>query len=152
MDFGELVSKSIILRFGIVLGYNGGALKRLIKLYRRGLGSILGNPKNIYPYISIHDLVRAVLFLILKVDNVGVYNFVEPVKITTKEFSNALAEALHNRVFFNLPGWLVTFFLGKRATVLFTGQHVFPAKLLNLGFEFHDDNILEFLRKEVKKK
>ena len=152
MDFGELVSKSIILRFGIVLGYNGGALKKLIKLYRRGLGGILGFPEYIYPYISINDLVRAILFLIQKVESIGVYNFVEPVKISNKEFSNALAEALHKRVFFNFPGGLVTLFLGKRAAVLFAGQHVFPAKLLNLGFEFQDHNISEYLNKEVNKK
>jgi uncharacterized protein (TIGR01777 family) len=149
MSLGDMVAKSIVLRFGIVLGKDGGALKKLIIVYKLGLGGALGDKQAAYPYISINDVVRGILFLIENKESNGIYNFVAPVKINNAEFSLALARALHTVALFSFPAWALRLFMGRRADVILAGQYVFPRKLTNLGFEFQDTDIAEFLKKEI---
>jgi uncharacterized protein len=150
-SLGELVSKSVIIRLGIVLGSNGGALKHLVPIYKLGLGGVIGNKDSTYPYISLNDVIRAISFLIQHKDCQGVYNFVEPVRVSNKQIVKAIAGALNKSARFNIPAWSLKLAMGARAEVLMAGQYVFPKKLLNLGFEFQDSDIAIFLNKELNK-
>ncbi len=150
-EVGKCFSKVIVLRFGIVLGKSGGALKEMINIYKWGIGIIPGSRSLIYPYISVNDLLRAILFLIENRGEAGVYNLVEPVKTTILDFSIGLKLAMKTQVAIRIPSWIFKIFLGERADVLLAGQYVYPKKLASLGFQFQDSDIAEFLKKELKK-
>jgi uncharacterized protein len=147
----DLVSKIIILRFGIVLGVKGGVLKQMTKIYSKHIATIIGKQDSLYPYISVNDLQRGILFLIKNNESKGVYNFVEPTIITNKQFTVALANVFNTKIWISIPESLIKFFVGERADVLFAGQHVVPKRLLNLGFDFQDYEIDKFLKQEIKK-
>ena len=142
----------LVLRFGIVLKREGAALKEMISIFKRGVGVMMGPGSNVYPYISLNDLIRAVGFLIENKTSFGVYNLVAPVRTTNMEFSRALAKTLKTRIILPVPSWFFTIFLGHRAKVIMAGQHVIPKRLVDLGFHFEDSNIAEFLSKEINSK
>jgi uncharacterized protein (TIGR01777 family) len=148
-DLGALVSKYIIIRLGIVLSHEGGALKQLVKVFKLGFGGVIGRKNSYYPYISLNDVLRGIQFLIQNQDSNGVYNFVEPERITNWQFTQALAESLGMKARINIPALLIKLIIGERAGVILAGQNVFPKKLLNLGFEFEDADIAGFLNKEL---
>jgi uncharacterized protein (TIGR01777 family) len=148
-ELEKCFSKVIVLRFGIVLGKSGGALKSMINIYKWGIGIIPGSPSSVYPFISVNDLLRAISFLIENKVESGVYNLVEPVKTSNQEFSDGLKMAMDTKYAIGVPAGLFKLFLGKRADVLLAGQYVYPKKLVNLGFQFQDSDIAEFLKKEI---
>jgi uncharacterized protein len=150
-NLGDYVSKYLILRFGIVLSPDGGALKQLIKLYKLGLGSVIGRNEDSYPYISLNDALRGIMYLIQTDATGGVYNFVEPVNINNYQFAHALANCLNTKVRFRIPDFLVKLAIGARSEVIMAGQHVYPKKLINLGFKFEDADIVKFLNIKTNK-
>jgi len=129
------VRKSIV-RLGVVLGKEGGTLKKLLPLFRMGLGGRMGSGKQAFSYIHIHDLCKAVLHILLQQNPSEKYNLVAPQIISNKEFTRALAQALHRPAWLFVPAFVLKLMLGKSADVILKGQQVIPSNLLNEGFEF----------------
>jgi uncharacterized protein (TIGR01777 family) len=133
------------LRFGVVLDKRGGALKKLLPAFQLGLGSVLGSGKQVFTWISLHDAVRAIAFIIEKKIK-GPICVVAPHAITQREFAKALAQSLHRPCVFSLPKGLVHFIFGEMGdALLLQGQHVKPVRLQELGFKFHASRIEEAL-------
>ncbi|AUI66161.1 MULTISPECIES: TIGR01777 family oxidoreductase [Glaesserella] len=127
-----------LIRTGIVLDRKGGALKRMLPLYRLGLGGKLGSGKQHWAWISLNDEIRAILFLLNHAECQGAFNLVAPQLITNAEFNQALAKALHRPAFFHVPEFALKLLLGERAQLLLDNQPLVPQQLQKAGFKFED--------------
>ena len=126
---------TLILRTGVVLGKEGGALPKLLPLFRYGLGGWLGSGKQAFPWIHINDITASILYLAEK-GVTGPVNLVAPARTNNKTFSQTLAEVLSRPCIFPVPGFVLKWVLGKRADLVLKGQKVIPAKLVASGYTF----------------
>ncbi len=127
----------VITRFGIVLGPGGGALKRMLPIFRFGLGGRLGKGDQWFSWIHSTDLGRAASFVIDHTDISGPVNFTAPEPVTNKGLTEALGKALRRPAVLPAPAFLVKQVLGEFGTMLLDGQRVEPRKLQASGFEFN---------------
>ncbi|MGL4932977.1 MAG: TIGR01777 family oxidoreductase [Aeromonas sp.] len=125
-----------ILRIGLVLGMDGGALPKMLPPYRLGLGGPMGSGNQIMSWIHVQDLVRALLFLLEHQDCQGIFNGTAPHPVSNREFSKTLASTLHRPHLFFVPSPLLRVAMGEAADLLLTGQHVLPARLQQANFHF----------------
>jgi len=126
----------IPMRFGMVLGKNGGGIARMAPLFRCCLGGRIGNGKQWVSWIHIKDLVNALLFLINKPALSGPVNFTSPNPVKNKNLVESLATALHRPAFLPVPGLMLKLVWGELASVLLNGQRALPRTLLENGFTF----------------
>ncbi|KMK51999.1 epimerase [[Actinobacillus] muris] len=127
-----------LLRTGLVLDQSGGALQKILPLYRLGLGGKLGGGKQHWAWISLNDQVRAILFLLNHADCQGAYNLVAPSLMANAQFNRQLARQLKRPALFNVPAWGLKMLLGERSQLLLDNQPLVPQRLLAAGFEFED--------------
>jgi uncharacterized protein (TIGR01777 family) len=132
----ELNIRTVIYRFGIVLGSNGGALKKMLVPFKLGMGGTIGDGSQGFSWIHIADLTRACIRAIEDQTFKGIYNLTSPNPSTNKEFSMALGRALNRPVLLHVPAFLLRMQLGEGAHVLTGGQKVIPERLLESGFTF----------------
>jgi len=136
-----------ILRIGVVLDSKGGALKKMLPVFKRGLGSALGSGKQYMPWIHHYDLSRLMLQCITQQLKPGIYNAVAPQHLTNKDFSKALATALHKPFIMpTIPAFVLKIIYGEMADVILKGNKVSAEKLLGEGFEFKFGDIHNALK------
>ncbi|MBA3028205.1 MAG: TIGR01777 family protein [Desulfobacteraceae bacterium] len=128
--------RTVLARFGVVLGKNGGALEKLIPLFKWGLGGPLGSGKQWFPWIHVDDLLSAVNFIIQNQEMDGAVNFTTPIPIRQKTMAKALGRALGRPAFVPAPGFMMRLILGEFAESLLQSQKVIPDKLIRNGFKF----------------
>ncbi len=129
--------KTVFMRFGIVMGKDGGFLEKLLRLHRLYLGGVIGNKNAHLSWIAIEDLCKAVVFLIKQNNSQGPYNFVSPNPITQKTLCALLSQVVKKPAFFNIPPFIIKNFLGEMGRELFlTDQKIYPEKLIKEGFYF----------------
>jgi uncharacterized protein (TIGR01777 family) len=128
--------RTIIFRLGVVLSEKGGALARVLPVFRYGLGGKLGNGMQALPFIHIKDLIAAYLFVILNKEADGVYNLVAPEMISNADYTKTLSSFINRPAFFHVPAFILKIIFGEGAKVLLSGQKVVPKRLLNMGFSF----------------
>jgi hypothetical protein len=129
------------VRTGIVLTPAGGALKKLLPLFRLGLGGRFGNGKQWQSWISIDDEVAAITSL-LTLDTVGAVNLTAPNPVTNAEFTRVLGKVLKRPALFPVPAIGPRLVVGRELAdnLLFQGQRVQPAALQGAGYRFvHPD-------------
>lgn len=126
----------IILRFGVVLSREGGALQKLFWPYYFGVGGPILSGNQCFSWIHIKDLVRSIHFLIERPESKGVYNVTSPEPVPQKIFGKALAKALRRPFLIPVWEWQLKILLGKGSQVLTLSASVIPKKLLNEGFVF----------------
>ncbi|MFZ7216041.1 TIGR01777 family oxidoreductase [[Pasteurella] aerogenes] len=125
-----------LLRTGIVLTGQGGALAKMLPLYRLGLGGKLGNGAQYWGWIALQDMVAAILFLLQQPQCRGPFNFVSPFPVRNAEFNRTLGLLLKRPYFATVPAWGLKWVLGERVGLLLESQRLIPEKLLNAGFTF----------------
>lgn len=127
----------VLARFGIVLDPGGGALAKMLPLFRGGMGGPVGGGKQYVSWIALDDAVAAFHFFIKRGDLAGAFNLVAPNPLTQAEFAAELGRALHRPAVVHTPAFAVKLALGEMAgqTVL-AGARVFPRRLMASGFEF----------------
>ncbi len=138
---------TIKLRTGLVLDPTGGALGRMLPLFKFGLGGKLGNGKQWWSWITLHDQIRAMIFL-LNSKITGPVNLTSPNPVTNQEFTAALARALHRPAIFPAPAFALRAALGGFSTEILGSKKVMPKVLTEAGFEFdypHVSNALTAL-------
>ena len=125
------------LRLGIVLARQGGALAKMLPLFRLGLGGRLGSGRQYWSWITLKDVVRVVDLALLDGSLSGAVNTVVPEAATNTCFTAALSRALHRPALLPVPALLVRAALGEmgREALLASGR-VRPARLLEAGFSF----------------
>lgn len=123
------------MRLGMVLGADGGALPKLFRLFKWGLGGVIASGKQVYSFIHIEDVTGAIAH-ILEQKGEGVYNFTAPVPVTNKTFTKTIAKKLHRPALLPIPEFLMQIVMGKSAIMVTKGQTVYPKKLLDEGYKF----------------
>ena len=125
------------LRLGVVLAPVGGALAKMLPLFRLGLGGRLGNGRAWMSWITLPDVVSTVLHLLASPDAAGPYNCVAPAPVTNAEFTHALAAAVHRPAILPAPGFALRVAFGQMADeALLASCRAVPARLLASGFSF----------------
>lgn len=137
------------LRTGIVLAAAGGMLSRLVLPFRLGLGARLGSGGQYLSWISLHDDVRAIRFLLDEPSIDGPVNLTAPQPVTNAEFTSALAKALGRPAILRVPAGVLSLALGEVASELLTGARVVPRRLLQAGFSFEDPDIAAALARAL---
>ncbi len=135
----------IIPRIGVVMGKQGGLLKKLFPLFKLGLGGPLASGKQAMSYIHIRDLTRAFQYFIDNQKTKGVYNLVSPNVCTNNEFSSVLGRVLNRPVLFWIPAFVLRMVFGKTADIMIYGEKVYPERILQSGFGFKYQTINETL-------
>lgn len=124
------------IRLAVVLGEEGGALKKMLPSYRLGLGGPIGSGKQYMSWIHIDDVVSLLLFLLEHDECAGAFNAAAPEPVTNQQFSKTLAKVLNKPHFARVPAWVLRLLLGEMADLLLTGQRVMPVRLQGAGFHF----------------
>ena len=138
------------LRFGIVIGRDGGALGKMVPMFRLGLGGPLGNGRQWMSWISETDVVGAVLFALENRGLRGIVNAVAPKSITNAEFTRELGLAVHRPAVLPAPAFALRLVLGEMADeALLASTRVVPKRLLTAGFEFAYPSIAGALAKAL---
>lgn len=133
------------LRIGLVLSSEGGLLKSFLGPFRSGLGAVMGSGRQMNSWITMHDLVRAVRFVLEK-DFRGPVNLVSPNAVPHKEFAKTLGRVLHRPVLFRIPGWMLRMAMGEAAReMILGGVAVEPAVLKKKHFTFHHPQLEDAL-------
>jgi len=136
------------VRLGVVLARDGGALARLIPIFRLGLGGRLGSGRQYLSWITLGDVVEAILFLLANDSLRGPVNLVAPQPVTNRKFTEALGRALHRPTILPTPAFLLRLALGEMADeMLLASARVLPRKLLQAGCPFRDPDFDGALRR-----
>ena len=129
--------RHVVIRTGIVLGMDGGALLRLVQPFRFFVGGPLGSGKQWFSWIHLSDEVKAIRLLMEKEDLHGVFNLTSPGALRQKDFCRVLGKAMRRPSWLPVPGFLMRLLMGEMAEeLLLSGQRVVPKRLLEAGYEF----------------
>lgn len=126
-----------LVRIGVVLSPDGGALARMLPPFRLGLGGPMGSGKQFFPWIHIHDLAKLFLFVLDNEFISGPVNAAVPDPPRQKEFATTLGNALGKPAFIPLPGFALRMLMGEMADVVLASQRAVPNVLKAAGFRFH---------------
>jgi uncharacterized protein (TIGR01777 family) len=130
-------ARVVPLRFGIVLGKEGGALKQMIPMFKWYLGSPLGNGKQWFSWIHIKDLANIFLYLMEEQDISGPIDCTSPQPVRNIELTKALGGVLGKPTFMPaVPAFAMQMVMGEFGSILVKGQKVLPKRLLEKGFRF----------------
>lgn len=135
-----------VVRTGVVLSTEGGALKRMLNPFpfvwpfHWGLGGPLGDGQQYMPWIHVEDEVRAILFLI-DGEHSGTFNLTAPAPARNKNYTKALGSVLNRPAFFPLPYFVLYILYGEAAGILYASQRVLPESLEEVGFEFEHRDV-----------
>lgn len=122
------------IRTGLVLGKDGGALAKLLPLFRLGLGGVVASGRQWYSWIAIEDVVGIYLHAIDGTE--GVLNATAPNPVRNAEFTLALGAAVHRPALVPVPAFAVQALLGEGALVVTEGQRVVPSRTIASGYVF----------------
>ncbi|TVQ15611.1 MAG: TIGR01777 family protein [Bacteroidetes bacterium] len=125
-----------IIRTGIILGKDGGALPQMALPFKLYVGGKLGNGRQMTSWMHIQDYVKAVEYLIEKLPKINIFNFTAPAPVSNAEFSSVLAQTLNRPNLFMVPGFALRLLFGEGSVALLEGQHVLPKNLQDEGFTF----------------
>jgi uncharacterized protein (TIGR01777 family) len=140
----EFDARVVLCRIGVILGRDGGALSKMLTVFKWGLGSPLGSGKQWFSWISLYDLVTIFLYLIENEEISGPVNCTAPNPVTNREMTRTLGQALHRPAFLPpVPSFLIRGVLGEFSDVFIKGQKVMPRKLIESGFIFRFPEIGE---------
>ena len=132
------------LRFGMVLGHHGGAMARLVPMFRLGLGGRLGSGRQWMSWVSEADAVSAVLFALENSRLSGAINAVSPQPVTNAEFTRELGRAVHRPTVMTAPAFALRLAFGKMADeALLASTRAVPKRLLENGFTFQHLRLTE---------
>lgn len=146
IDYGMRVTTT---RFGVVLGRGKGILKKLAPSFNMGLGSIIGDGKQIISWVHIDDVVNAILFLLNNPTLTGAFNVTSPNPVSQAEFAEILAKVMHRPLLLKIPAFFIRMLYGEMGEcLLLRGQRVVPSRLIEVGYHFKYPTLVEALRHE----
>lgn len=129
--------RTVILRAGMVLSSKGGALSVMLTPFKFGVGGVVGSGKQWMSWITLDDIVDAIVFAVDNENLRGAVNAVSPEAVTNEEFTKMLGEVVYRPTFIPLPEFAVNLALGEMGhTLLLDSRRVVPKRLIDAGFEF----------------
>ena len=142
--------RTVLLRFGVVLARDGGALAKMLPLFRLGLGGRLGDGQQWMSWVSLADAVGAIQHALSDARCVGPVNVVAPEPVTNGEFTAKLARVLGRPAAFPVPAWVLRVAFGAMADeTLLASTRAKPERLCETGFSFRHPTLEVALRAEL---
>lgn len=138
--------RTVFTRTGLVVARGGGAWGRLFPLFEAGLGGRMGDGRQYWSYISLHDEVAAIRHLIDTDGLSGPFNLTAPTPLTNREITAAMGRVLHRPTLFAVPAPVLRAALGEMAGDVLGSARVLPKRLLESGFTFAFPDIEGALR------
>ncbi|MBT1445732.1 TIGR01777 family oxidoreductase [Shewanella sp. JM162201] len=145
LDAGSDQTRVCVLRTGIVLGKQGGALAKMLPPFKLGLGGPIGSGHQGMSWIHMDDMVGLIRFLLGNHDCRGVFNAVAPNPVSSAVFAHSLGEVLHRPAVLPAPAFAMKLMLGEASTLLLDGQFVLPDHAVRMGFGFRFPNLRQAL-------
>ena len=142
----QLGVRRVIVRTGVVLSQQGGALPLMALPVKLFVGGPLAGGKQYLPWIHLDDEVAAIRFLIETSTAKGAYNLSAPQPVTDAEFTRVLGKVLGRPAFMPTPGFALKLVLGEMSTLVLDGQRQMPKRLLAAGFKFKFGDAASALR------
>jgi uncharacterized protein len=136
----------VAVRVGFVLGRSGGAVEKLLPLFRRGLGGVLGSGTQYMSWIHIYDLVQLIVFALENENVNGALNGTSPSPVINSEFTKVFAKVVGRDAMVPVPGFGLKLAVGEMAEIILSGQKVLPERPRQLGFKFKYTNLEEALK------
>lgn len=147
----KLGVRTALLRFGVVLAREGGALAKMLPLFRAGLGGRLGDGCQWMSWIAIEDVIGAVRHALERADVAGPVNVVSPGVVTNAEFTRCLGRALRRPALLPAPAWALRLAFGRMADeALLASTRAVPRVLAETGFRFRQPALEEALAAVVR--
>jgi uncharacterized protein len=139
--------RTVLARFGIVLGAAGGALEKMLPPFKLGAGGRLGNGKQWMSWVTLDDVVAAIDYAITSDRVSGPVNVVAPNPVTNADFTHELGHALHRPAVATVPAFALRFAYGEMGeAVLLASQRVAPVALERAGFLFKHTMLADALK------
>jgi uncharacterized protein (TIGR01777 family) len=153
--FEELGLRVVKIRTGVVLTKQDGALSKMSRPVKVGLGSAIGNGKQYIPWIHIDDLCNIYIKAIEDIQMNGVYNAVAPDYKTNSDFNQIMAHILHRPLWIpNIPALVIKLIFGNMSEILLKGSRVSSEKIIKAGYQFKfpdlESALVDLLRKNTK--
>ncbi len=142
----ELGMRVVRLRFGMVLGRDGGALPKMALPFRLFIGGPIMPGTQWVSWIHLSDTVGLIRWILDKPDIAGAINAVAPEPVTMRQFCGTLAKVLHRPSWLPVPGFALRVGLGELGSVMTTGQRVLPQAALQGGYRFQQPSLEPALR------
>lgn len=142
--------RTVLMRIGVVLSTRGGALTKMLPVFKLGGGGPIGGGKQFMSFISLGDAARAFLLALDDASLSGPVNLVAPEAVDNKTFARTLGHVLHRPAVVPVPAFAISAAFGQmgKETVL-ASQNVVPKKLLDAGFAFEHPTLESTLRAEL---
>ena len=144
-------ARVVILRFGIVLGSDGGALAKMLPAFKAFAGGPLGSGKQWFPWIHMDDLLAALAFVIENKEIRGPVNFCAPHPVRNRDLGKTLGKVLGRPSVMPAPALMIRMVMGEMATALLASQRAVPGKLISHGFSFKYPEIQPALKNLIQK-
>ncbi|UXY27137.1 TIGR01777 family oxidoreductase [Streptomyces sp. HUAS TT20] len=138
--------RTVCARTGLVVAREGGAWARLFPLFRAGLGGRMGDGRQYWSFIALHDEVAAIRHLIDTEELSGPVNLTAPTPLTNREITAAMGRVLHRPAVLPVPAPVLRSVLGELAGDALGSQRVLPKRLLESGFVFAFPGIEDAIR------
>jgi uncharacterized protein (TIGR01777 family) len=138
------------MRFGVILGKNGGAMSKLIPAFKMFVGGPLGDGNQWFPWLHLDDLMSAIEFVLDHQEVSGPLNFCGPNPVRNRELAQTLGEVLGRPSFMPAPAFMIRLAAGEFGDVFLGSQRTLPDKLLNHGYSFKYPEIRGAIRAVVE--
>lgn len=138
----QLGVRVVHARFGVILAKHGGALAKMLPLFRWGLGGVLGDGRQFMSWISLNDCCRSIQHLMDNSSLSGAFNIVSPNPVTNREFTKTLGSAINRVTFLPVPKFALRLAFGEMADALLLAScRVQPKRLIDSGFTFEQPTL-----------
>lgn len=141
------------MRFGVILGSDGGALPQMVTPYRFFVGGTVGSGRQWLSWVHIEDVIRAIEFVIQHPSIFGPVNVTAPSPKRMKQFGQTIANTIARPHWLPVPGIAMRLLLGKKSDLVLKGQYVTPQTLIDNGFTFSfptlDKALQDLLKSDV---
>jgi hypothetical protein len=134
-------TRVVLTRLGVVLGRGGGAMAQMLPAFKAFVGGPIGDGRQWFPWIHLHDLSAAMLFLIEHPGLSGPVNLCAPNPVPNRTLAAAIGRSLNRPAFMRAPAFMIRMALGEFADVLLGSQRAVPQKLLQHHFTFNYPDI-----------
>lgn len=140
--FNNIANRVICLRTPVVLSSKGGAIEKMVKPIKMGLGSALGTGNQYMPWIHIDDLCNIYIKAIEDSGMKGIYNASSAQHITNLDVTQAIAKQLNKKLWVpKVPSFVLKIILGRMSEIVLNGSRISNDKLLKTGFKFNFPNL-----------
>jgi uncharacterized protein (TIGR01777 family) len=125
-----------VMRIGVVLDHDGGALAKMLPAFRLGAGGRLGTGRQYFPWIHREDMAAICQWLLENPTARGAYNASAPTPVTNAAFTSALGRALGRPTMVPMPQAALKLLFGEMSELLLISERMLPKRLLEAGFTF----------------